>query len=184
SLMGCVALAGRDAPNNLRAVSSAALGVKCSFASSDALDDQPSSFINKYRHKLFALSSRHHALCGIFHVCSNCKVQSGVLEDFAALLHVGPFQAKHHRQLDVGRLGCLNHAIGQHIDAQDAAKNVDQQRFYIFVTEQDFEGMANLLGVGSAADIEEVGRRAAGVLDDVHGGHGQACAVDHAGDVA
>ena len=40
-----------------------------------------------------------------------------------------------------------------------------------------------LLGRG-AADIEEVGGRAAMHLDDVHRGHGQPRAVDHAADVA
>jgi hypothetical protein len=37
---------------------------------------------------------------------------------------------------------------------------------------------------GAAADIEEVGRLAAVQLDDVHGRHRQAGAVDHAADVA
>ena len=38
--------------------------------------------------------------------------------------------------------------------------------------------------VGAAADVEEVGRRRAVQLDDVHRRHGQAGAVDHAADVA
>ena len=37
---------------------------------------------------------------------------------------------------------------------------------------------------GAAADVEEVGRLAAVELDDVHGRHGEAGAVDHAADVA
>ena len=44
--------------------------------------------------------------------------------------------------------------------------------------------MLNLLLVGAAAHVQEVGRRATRVLNDVHGGHRQAGAVDHAGDVA
>src|SRR2546425_1159364 len=36
----------------------------------------------------------------------------------------------------------------------------------------------------AAADIEEVRWRTAGVLDDVHRGHGEASAVDHAADAA
>jgi hypothetical protein len=43
---------------------------------------------------------------------------------------------------------------------------------------------ADLLLGGAAADVEEVGRFAAVVFDDVHGGHGEAGAVDEAGDVA
>ena len=39
-------------------------------------------------------------------------------------------------------------------------------------------------GRGAAADVEEVRGRAAGVLDHVHGGHGEAGAVDDAADLA
>ncbi len=41
-----------------------------------------------------------------------------------------------------------------------------------------------LLLRGVAADVQEVGGRAAVQLDDVHGSHGQAGAVDHAADAA
>ena len=51
-------------------------------------------------------------------------------------------------------------------------------------SEQDAEGVGDALDVGAAADVEEVGRLAAGELDDVHGRHRQAGAVDHAADVA
>jgi hypothetical protein len=37
-----------------------------------------------------------------------------------------------------------------------------------------------LLGIRASAHIEEVGRHTARVLDDVHGGHGEAGAVHHA----
>jgi hypothetical protein len=46
------------------------------------------------------------------------------------------------------------------------------------------EGLGDLLLGGAAADVEEVGRLAAVQLDDVHGRHRQARAVDHAADVA
>ena len=46
------------------------------------------------------------------------------------------------------------------------------------------KALLDLLGVGAAADVEEVGRLAAGQLDDVHRRHGQAGAVDHAADRA
>ena len=42
------------------------------------------------------------------------------------------------------------------------------------------KALLHLLGAGAAAHVQEVGRAAAGVLDDVHGGHGQARAVHHA----
>src|SRR5260370_8837201 len=43
--------------------------------------------------------------------------------------------------------------------------------------------MANLLAVGAPAHVQEVGRRAAGILDNVHRRHGQPGAVHQAGDV-
>ena len=46
------------------------------------------------------------------------------------------------------------------------------------------ERRLHLLGVGAAADVEEVGRLAAGGLDDVHRRHREAGAVHHAADVA
>ncbi len=42
----------------------------------------------------------------------------------------------------------------------------------------------DLGGRGAAADVEEVGRLATVQFDDVHGGHGQAGAVDQTADVA
>ena len=50
--------------------------------------------------------------------------------------------------------------------------------------EQDAETLEHLVFVGAAADVEEVGRLAAVVLDQVHRAHRQAGAVDQAGDVA
>ena len=75
-------------------------------------------------------------------------------------------------------------ALGQHVAAQDAAEDVDQDALDVLVRHQDAEGVLDLLGVGAAADVEEVGRLAAGQLDDVHRRHGQAGAVDHAADRA
>src|SRR5262249_32680104 len=62
--------------------------------------------------------------------------------------------------------------------------DIDKDGADVLVAEQDFKGMANLLGVGAAAYVQKVGGRSAGILDDVHGRHGQPGAVDQAGDVA
>ena len=49
------------------------------------------------------------------------------------------------------------------------------------VVVDDLEGAGHHVGVGAAADVEEVGRLAADLVDDVDGAHGQAGAVgDHA----
>ena len=50
--------------------------------------------------------------------------------------------------------------------------------------EDDLERRRDLLPARPAADVEKIGRAAAVMLDDVHRRHGQARAVDQAGDVA
>ena len=100
------------------------------------------------------------------------------------LLDVGAFHAddQRHREPDLPRR--LHDALGEHVAAQDAAEDVDEDRLHRRVGEDDLEGRLHLLGVGAAADVEEVGGLAAGGLDGVHGRHGEAGAVHHAADVA
>ena len=52
------------------------------------------------------------------------------------------------------------------------------------IAEEDAQGLGDLFLVGAAADVEEVRRLAAVILDDVHRAHRQAGAVDQAADVA
>ena len=75
-------------------------------------------------------------------------------------------------------------AFGDDVAAHDAAEDIDQDALHVRIAEDDLEGRRDLLLGGAAADIEEVGGLAAVELDDVHGGHGEAGAVDHAADVA
>ena len=63
-------------------------------------------------------------------------------------------------------------------------KMLMKMAFTLRVGEQDLKGVLDLLLGCAAAHIQEIGGAAAGVLNDVHGGHGQARAVDHAGDGA
>ena len=75
-------------------------------------------------------------------------------------------------------------ALREDVAAQDAAEDVDQHGADVLVGQQDLERVPNLLGIGAAAHVEEVGRLAARQLDDVHRRHGQAGAVHHAADGA
>src|SRR5215469_11189133 len=81
-------------------------------------------------------------------------------------------------------LGGFYDACGERVHPQDATKNVDQHGFDVLVTQQDLESMCDLLGVGSAAHVQKIRRHAAGVLDDIHGGHRKTGAVHHAAHVA
>ena len=111
-------------------------------------------------------------------------VEPGLGEDLLPLLHVGAFHAHHQRHLEPDLLRRLHDALGEHVAAQDAAEDVDEDGLHRGVGQDDLEGRLHLLGVGAAADVEEVGGLAAGGLDRVHRRHGEAGAVHHAADVA
>src|ERR1700744_571932 len=121
---------------------------------------------------------------GVLHGFSDNEVQPRVLQNLASLLDVRALQAKNHGNLHVGLFGRFDHALCQGVDAQDAAKNIDEHGLHVLVREQDLEGVLDLLLISTAAHVEEIRGRAAGILDDVHRRYGQAGAVHHAGDVA
>ena len=78
----------------------------------------------------------------------------------------------------------LEQAAGHLVAARDAAEDVDEDRPDARVREDQPQRGSHLVGSRATADVEEVGRLAAGALDQVHGRHGQSRAVDHAADGA
>src|ERR1700744_2859844 len=132
----------------------------------------------------FLFGSRNHFGGGVLHGFSDNEVQPRVLQNLASLLDVRALQAKDHGNLHVGLFGRFYHPLCQGVDAQDAAKNIDEHGLHVLVREQDLEGVLDLLLISTAAHVEEIRGRAAGILDDVHRRYGQAGAVHHAGDVA
>ena len=105
-------------------------------------------------------------------------------QDLLAEIDVGALEPHHQRHGDVDLARRGHDALGDHVAAHDAAEDVDQDALDLGVGQQQLERRAHALLGGAAADVEEIGRRAAVQLDDVHGRHGQAGAVDHAADVA
>src|ERR1035441_10017604 len=126
----------------------------------------------------------YYKLCRILHGFSHLKIQARIRKNLTALFDVCSFEAQDdgHGDMEVARGG--DYAGGQAIHTEDAAEDVDEDGLDVGVGEKDFEGVFDLLLGCAAAHIKEVGGAAAGVLDNVHGGHGQARAVDHAGDGA
>src|SRR5260370_805578 len=118
---------------------------------------------------------------------SDKNVRAILINIFGGILRVDTLAngvAQHQRQFQVGCARCLHYALGQGIDAQNSAKDINKDGADILVTQQNLKRMTNLLGVGATAHVEKVGRRSACVFNDVHGRHGQARAVHHAGNVA
>ena len=100
------------------------------------------------------------------------------------LLGVGADDADDHRHVP-GLLGAgLEEATRDLVAAGDAAEDVDQDGIDLRVGQDEPQRGGDLVGAGAAADVEEVGRLAAGALDEVHRRHRQAGAVDHAADRA
>ena len=68
-------------------------------------------------------------------------------------------------------------ALGHLLAAGDAAEDVDEDRAHVLVVVDHVEGGGHHVGVGAAADVEEVGGLAADLVDDVERAHRQAGAV-------
>ena len=95
-----------------------------------------------------------------------------------------PFEADDERDLEVDLVVGGQQGGGDDVALHDAAEDVDEDRLDLVRGQENSEGFEDLILVRTAADVEEVGRLSAVVLDHVHGRHGQASAVDEAGDVA
>src|SRR5207253_6484716 len=126
----------------------------------------------------------HNFFRRVPHAIGDREVEPRFGEDFAALLDVGAFHAYDDGNLDVEVAGRGHHSSSQRVAAQNTSKNIDQHGLHIGVREQDTEGVLDLFRAGPSADVEEVRRTAACVLDDVHRAHGKPGAVHHASNIA
>src|SRR5437899_11813870 len=77
-----------------------------------------------------------------------------------------------------------NDTSGDGVALHNAAENIHENTLHIFVAENDAECGGDLFFGRAAADIEKIRGAAAIMLNDIHGSHGQAGAVDETGDVA
>ncbi len=68
----------------------------------------------------------------------------------------------------------LDEPAGDLVAAGDAAEDVDEDGVDLRVREDEAHRRGHLVGPGAAADVEEVGRLAAGPLDEVHRRHREA----------
>src|SRR5688572_7121123 len=93
-------------------------------------------------------------------------------------------EANDERQLEADFLDRFDDARGDDVAIHDAAKNVNEDPFHVWISEDDLEGRDYLVLRSAAADIEEVRRFAAVVFDDVHRRHREAGAVDQTGNAA
>src|SRR5690606_5987659 len=90
-----------------------------------------------------------------------------------AELRIVAFQAYHHRYLDADILDRRDDAVGNQVAAHDAAKDIHEHGFHLVIRQDDLERFGDTLTRGATTDVEEVGRKTAFQLDQVHGRHGQ-----------
>ncbi len=96
------------------------------------------------------------------------------LSSFLPSLDVRPLEPDDQRDAEIELVVGRQQGRGDRVALHDAAEDVDQHRLDPRLAEQDAEPLEHLVLVGAAADVEEVGRLAAVVLDQVHRAHRQA----------
>ena len=101
-----------------------------------------------------------------------------------ALDHVRTFETYDNRHPDPDFLHSADNALRDQITTHDSAEDIDQDRLDVVIGEDQFECRSNPFAGCSAANIQKVGRLTAVQLDQVHRGHGQTGAIDHARDIA
>ena len=112
-------------------------------------------------------------------------LEPALVDQLLGLLGVGALEANDDRHVDGAHVLVSVHDTLRHaVAADDAAEDVDQDGLHRRVAKDDAEGLLDPLGIGRTTNVEEVGRLTTAQLDDVHGGHGQAGAVDHAAHIA
>src|SRR5579863_7563960 len=111
-------------------------------------------------------------------------VEAGLADDPLAEVDVGPFQAHDKRNLKANLLHSGDHPLGDDVAAHDAAKNIDEYPLNVGIGGDDLERSRDFVLRRAAANVEKIRRTFPIELDDVHGRHGEAGAVDHASDRA
>ena len=133
---------------------------------------------------LSGLDSGDDFLGGIGEVVGGDDVEATGGEGGFSVGDIIAFEANDEGDGEAGFFGGGEDPVGDGIAVHDSAEDIDEDAFNAGVGEDNFEGSGDLFFGGSAADIEEICGETAGVLDDVHGGHGEAGAVDEASDIA
>ena len=182
--MGRAAFAGRGAADHLGAVGDRLLGMEGAVLAGEALADDFGVLVDEDGHQAASFTALTIFCAASSRSSAGGDVEVRLGDDLLAELDIGAFEPHHQRHLQADLLHRRDHAFGDDVALHDAAEDVDQNALHVGIGGDDLERRRDLLLGGAAADVEEVGRRLAVELDDVHGRHGEAGAVDHAADGA
>src|SRR5262249_31026086 len=111
-------------------------------------------------------------------------VEAGFDNDILADLDIGAFEPHDQWHLEPDLLDGGDHPRGDDVAAHDTAEDVDQDAGHLRDRGDDLERRAHALLGYTDADVDEIRGPTAVELDDAHGGHREARAVDQAADRA
>src|SRR5699024_2098528 len=98
---------------------------------------------------------------------------TGVSQHLLALLFVSSFHTYYQRHIEVNRFAGSYHPSGDNVTTHNAAKNINQNSYDIFITKHDFKCLSHFFGTRPPTYIKKVSGFATKQLNRVHGSHGQ-----------
>jgi len=107
-----------------------------------------------------------------------------IIKQGEGLVGIGAGEADDDGDINLDLLWGINNTLGNCVTLHDTTKNVYKDGLDLGVLWENLEGCADLLSVGTTADIQEVGRLATLKLDDIHGSHSQTSTIYHASNIA
>ncbi len=123
-------------------------------------------------------NSLHNFLRSICHGIAGDQTQSRFGQSFFPSGNIVALESHDERDTQMRFFNCCDDAGRNDVAIHDAAKNVDQNSFDAGVAQNNFKRGGDLFLARAAADIEEIRRVAAKMLDDVHRRHRETGAVD------
>src|SRR5215203_542003 len=126
---------------------------------------------------------RTNRLCGrLIHAVAGGQPCLG--EESPSFLRVGPGETDDDWHRDIDSSQGFRYSLRHDVAPGDATENVNENRTHACVGGDEAKCLGDLIGAGTAADVEEVRRLPPVEHHGVHGGHCQTGAVDDAPDVA
>mmetsp|Transcript_11203 Transcript_11203/g.19137 ORF Transcript_11203/g.19137 Transcript_11203/m.19137 type:complete len:360 (+) Transcript_11203:128-1207(+) len=112
------------------------------------------------------------------------NVQSTFRNQLSGLFDLVALQSNHQRHSHGNDLGRVDDTLSNHVTSHNTTKNIDQNRFDLWVLIQDLKRFRDLLLGRTATHVQKVGRTASMQLNNIHGRHSETSSIDQAANVA
>ena len=176
-------LSGRHAGHDRGAVGLHGTGMELALTSGDALDHEPRVAPDEDAHRLPSPADAATA----FAAASSSEVAVSNFAAWSSSAASAAFVPTMRTTIGTARVCWARASISPRATSSPRVippKMLTRMALTFGSLEDQAHRRRDLVRLGAAADVEEVGGLAAGALDQVHRGHGQTGAVDHAADRA